>query len=85
MSKSIPNSKSDEIKTGLLIGTLEPTIESKGSWGETYFYKNKFYHCCYSDTQDAWLVFIVTFELEELEAHVDDFEAAKELLAKTEV
>lgn len=64
MAKTIDDSMSSKIEDkGILLGTQEPTRESKGAWGELYFFDDKIYFLAYTDTQDAWLAFIE--ELEE--------------------
>jgi hypothetical protein len=41
---------------GILIGTVEPSRESKGSWSQLFFYEGKLYNILFSDPVDAWIV-----------------------------
>lgn len=52
-------------KSGVLIHTVEPSRDSKGSWSEIYQVGNDFYNRVYSDTQDAWMVFIEQLDNKE--------------------
>ena len=54
---SITEKFSVEINSkGILIGTVEPNRESKGSWSQLFFYNDKLYSVIYSDPVDAWVV-----------------------------
>lgn len=52
-------------KEGVLVHTVEPSRDSKGSWSEVYKVGDDFYNRVYSDTQDAWMVLIEKLDNKE--------------------
>lgn len=66
---------------GTLLGEMQPTKDSKGSWSELFYYNGKLISILYADTQDCWSVCAYEVEEEEINNNVDDPEKAKSILA----
>lgn len=52
-------------KAGVLIGTIEPTRESKGAWSEIYQVEKDFYNRIYGDIQNGEMVLIEKLDNKE--------------------
>lgn len=77
MSKEISENKASKVADkGILIGTLKPTRESKGTWSELYYYEGELISVVYSDPNDAWIVLGEKVEESEIEKYVDNYEKA---------
>ena len=77
MSKEISENKASKVAdNGVLIGTVEPTRESKGAWSELYYYEGELINVVYSDPNDAWIVLGEKVEENEIEKYVDDYDEA---------
>lgn len=67
---------------GVLIGTVEPSRESKGSWSQLFFYNNKIYNIVLSDPVDAWIVLCEEVDEEDIAVNTDTPEKTLELYKK---
>ncbi len=67
---------------GILIGTVEPSRESKGSWSQLFFYNNKIYNIVLSDPVDAWIVLGEEVDEEDIAVNTDTPEKTLELYKK---
>ena len=67
---------------GILIGTLEPSRESKGAWSEVYLYNGSLFSVLYSDPVDAWMIGADEISEDNLESNVSDYQAALDKLNK---
>ncbi len=77
MTVQISESEASRVAdNGVLIGTVEPTRDSKGAWSELYYYKGELISVVYSDPNDAWIVLGEKVEESEIEKYVDNYEKA---------
>lgn len=61
---------------GILLGSLPPSRESKGSWSELFYYKEKLISVMYEDTVNCWILDGYLIDESEISLHVTDLDAA---------